>query len=168
MVSDFVEEQGGFLSFKGNSAQVYLEIQKEGYFNNDKLMVQMENAVNIFDAKYPYARALFLLDNAPSHTKVADDQLCEYNMNASPGGKQPLMRSTVWNDQTHSMVFPEGQAKGLKVVIEERGIDTSRMKANEMRLSSFEDFTTQKTILQDYVEKRGHICIFPPKYHCEY
>ena len=130
-------------------------------------MVQMENAVNIFDAKYPYARALFLLDNAPSHTKVADDQLCEYNMNASPGGKQPLMRSTVWNDQTQSMVFPEGQAKGLKVVIEERGIDTSRMKANEMRLSSFEDFTTQKTILQDYVEKRGHICIFSPKYHCE-
>ena len=69
MVSDFVEELGGFLSFKGNSAQVYLEIQKERYFNNDKLMVQVENAVNIFEAKYPYARALFLFDNAPSPHK---------------------------------------------------------------------------------------------------
>ena len=59
------------------------------------------------------------------HTKVADDQLRAYKMNVSPGGKQPLMRSTVWNGQTQSMVFPDGQAKGLKVVLEERGIDTS-------------------------------------------
>ena len=45
------------------------------------------------------------------------------------------------------MVFHDGQAKGLKVVLEERGIDTSRLKADEMRLrlSSFEDFAITRS-----------------------
>lgn len=66
MVSDFVEELGSFLSFKGNSARVYLEIQKEGYFNNDKLLVQVEIfwKLNI----HMHVRALFVVDNAPSRT----------------------------------------------------------------------------------------------------
>ena len=28
-------------------------------------------------------------------------------------------------------------------------------------------FNGQKTILEDYIEQRGHICIFYPKFHCE-
>ena len=52
-------------------------------------MIQVENALNIFEAKYPYARGLFLFDNAPSHKKVADDQLDVDKMNVGVGGKQP-------------------------------------------------------------------------------
>ena len=42
--------------------------------------------------------------------------LNSYVMNYYPGGKQPLR-----------------QAKGMKLVLDERGIDTTGMKANEMR-----------------------------------
>ena len=54
-------------------ARYTVEIQKEGYFNNDMLMQQVENALNIFEAKYPYARAR--LFNALSHKKLAENQL---------------------------------------------------------------------------------------------
>ena len=75
MVSDFIDECDGYLEFNGNKARVMIEVQMDGYFNNNGLMIQVENALNIFEAKYPYAGGLFLFDNAPSHKKVADDQL---------------------------------------------------------------------------------------------
>jgi hypothetical protein len=34
-------------------------------------------------------------------------------------------------------------------------------------LSLQEDFTTEKPMLQHYIEGRGHICMFLPKFHCE-
>src|SRR6185436_6855797 len=34
-------------------------------------------------------------------------------------------------------------------------------------LSLEEDFKSQKLQLQEEIEKKGHICIFYPKYHCE-
>ena len=34
-------------------------------------------------------------------------------------------------------------------------------------LSLQEDFISQKSLLQEEIEKRGHKCIFYPKYHCE-
>jgi hypothetical protein len=29
------------------------------------------------------------------------------------------------------------------------------------------DFMDQKPLLQEFVERRGHLCDFYPKYHCE-
>ena len=59
--------------------------------------------------------------------------------------------------------------KGMKTILEERGVDTGGMRAKEMReiLKGFPDFKQQNTILEDYVERRGHICTFYPKFHCE-
>ena len=34
-------------------------------------------------------------------------------------------------------------------------------------MKTFPDFIGQKTILEDYIERQGHICIFYPKFHCE-
>ena len=169
MISDFIEEVDGFLTFQGHSARVSLEIQKDGYFDNDKFMRQVERTVDIFESKYPFARALFLFDNAPSHRKMADNQLNADLMNVYPGGKQPLMRDTKWAGEIQTMVLPDGQAKGMKLVLEERGVDTTGMKTNEMRdiLKGFDDFKASKTILEEYIEMRGHLCLYIPKYHCE-
>ena len=35
------------------------------------------------------------------------------------------------------------------------------------RKKTFPDFKQQTTILEDYINRRGHICIFYPKFHCE-
>ena len=55
------------------------------------------------------------------------------------------------------------------MVLQERGIDPNGMNANKMRstLKTFDDFQVQKSILEEYIERCGHLCMFFPKYHCE-
>ena len=59
--------------------------------------------------------------------------------------------------------------KGMRIVLQERGVDTTKMKAKDMRnfLKTFPDFNRQKNILEDYIERRRHICVYYPKFHCE-
>ena len=169
MVSDFIDNVNGFLQFNDSKARVMIEVHKDGYFNNEELMKQVEKAVDIFELKYPHARGLFLFDNAPSHRKIADNQLNVDKMNVSSGGKQPVMRDTVWNGNVQRMVLDDGRPKGMKIILKERGVDTHGMNAEKMRekLNTYEDFKIQKTILEEYVEQRGHLCLYYPKYHCE-
>ena len=146
MVSDFIDEKNGFVRSDTEEARVYLETQRDGYFNNDHLLQQVENTIDIFEQVHPEAQGLFLFDNAPSHKKLADDALNVDRMNVHPGGMQPAMRSTIWDGKVQTMVYPDGTPKGMKAVLEERGIDTKRMKAANMRekLKSYEDFTNVK------------------------
>lgn len=67
------------------------------------------------------------------------------------------------------MVNPDGSAKGLRTILAERGINTARMKADDMRtvLSYHDDFLNEKANVEHYVESRGHIALFLPKFHCE-
>ena len=67
------------------------------------------------------------------------------------------------------MVLPDGTPKGMMLVLEERGVNTKGMKAPQLRekLKSYNDFQNPKTLLEDLVESRGHLCYFYPKYHCE-
>ena len=112
MVSDFIEENGSdYLRHNNKEAHLLLETSTDGYFNNDMLIKQVDEAIQIFEQKYPSAQALFLFDNAPSHKKYADDMLNTDRMNVRPGGKQPVMQDTVHNGQVQSMVLPDGQPK---------------------------------------------------------
>ena len=171
MVSDFIDEVNGYVRLEDGSqeARLYLETQKEGYFNNDHLLKQVEHTIDIFEKVNPNARGLFLFDNAPSHKKQADDSLNVDKMNVNPGGMQPIMRDTMWEGKVQTMVKPDGTAKGMKAVLQERGVDIKGMKAPDMRakLKTYSDFANPKTLLEDLVESRGHICEFYPKYHCE-
>ena len=169
MVSDFITEESGFLRDDVSEARVFLETSKEGYWNNELLMVQVQKAVDIFERKYPNAQALFLFDNAPSHLKCSPDALNTSSMNVNPGGKQPVQRSTEWNGEIQHMVLPDGTPKGLRLVLEERGVNTRGMNAERMKdiLGSHPDFKKQPCILQEYIEQRGHLCWFYPKFHCE-
>ena len=67
------------------------------------------------------------------------------------------------------MVLPDGQAKGLRTILAERGINMARMKADDMQtvLSNHNDFRTEKAAVLMYVESRGHKAFFLPKFHCE-
>ena len=106
----------------------------------------MEKAVNIFERVHPEAQGLFLFDNAPSHRKVSDDSLNADKMNVGPGGKQPIMRDTTWNGALQTMVRADSKAKGMKMILEERGVDTKNMRAEDMRkkLKTYSDFKNQK------------------------
>ena len=112
---------------------------------------------------------VLLFDNAPSHTKTPSDALNVNSMNVFPGGTQAVMRDTVWAGEVQKMVFDDGTPKGMKQVLEERGVDTAGMLGADMRetLREFDDFNSQKTLVEELVEGRGHIAYFIPKYHCE-
>ena len=90
-------------------------------------------------------------------------------MNVNPGRKQPQMRSTQWNGKEQLIALPDSKPKGMRLVLQERGIDTFGMNSEDMReaLSTFTDFQNPKTIVEEYIESCGHICLFLPKYHCE-
>ena len=118
MVSDFIDEVNGFMRDETDQARVYLETQKEGYFNNDHLLQQVKHTIDIFERVHPNAQGLFLFDNAPSHKKIADDALNVDKMNVHPGGMQPKMRSTTWEGRTQTMAYRDGTPKGMKAVLE--------------------------------------------------
>lgn len=133
MVSDFIEEVGGFLAHNGEKARLLLEHQSEGYFDNNMLIRQVNKAVTIFERKYPAAQGMFIFDHAPSHMKRPDDDLNAEKMNVRDGGKQPFMRETVWNGEVQRMVTEEGIQKGMRTVLDERGIDVHGLNAEKMR-----------------------------------
>ena len=55
--------------------------------------------------------------------------------------------------EVQKMCFSDEQPKGLKQVLEERGVDASRMNGNA-------DFVSQKSLLEEKIESRGHLCLF--------
>ena len=169
MVSDFIDEVSGYVRDGEDQARLLLETHREGYFTNYHLIAQVDRTIDIFERIHPDATALFLFDNAPSHRKVADDTLNADKINVGPGGKQPKMHDTLWSGVIQRMVDEAGTPKGMKKVLAESGVDTSKMRCREMRelLKTYPDFQGQKTILEDHIEQSGHICIFYPKFHCE-
>ena len=74
------------------------------------------------------------------------------------------------------MVNEKGEPKGTEAVLKERGLfaairGTGKTgvvaKDLENALAACDDFKSQKCWLAETIEKRGHICIFYPRYHCE-
>ena len=90
-------------------------------------------------------------------------------MNVGLGGKQPIMRDTSFNGQVQKMVNSNGIPKGMKLVLHERGVDTTGMKAAQLReeLKEHPDFKQQKNILEEYIDRRRRICLYLLKFHCE-
>ena len=110
MVSNFITEKDGYLRLTDyeysnasrtmpsikKEARIILEYgeNKEGYFNSEKFMAQMEDAVNIAKVKYPKEdefTVFWVFDQSLCHTAYAMDALIVTNMNVKPGGKQPMM-----------------------------------------------------------------------------
>ena len=81
MVSDFIEEASGEYFWHEDKQARLLETQTDGYFDSDKFLLQVDEAIDIFEAKYPTYQGLFVFDNAPSHKKCPDDALRVENMN---------------------------------------------------------------------------------------
>ena len=100
--------------------------------------------------------------------KKANDALNADAMNVNPGGKQPVMRPTFYNGEVQEMNLPNGTPKGMKMVLEERGVCTQGMVARDMtaRLKTYEDFKSSKPILSELIESKGHKCVYIPKFHC--
>ena len=91
-------------------------------------------------------------------------------MNVSDGGKQPFQRDTVWDGKPQKMVTASGMQKGLKTVLEERGVNvTNKQHKDDMIkiLQEIRDFKFQKTRVEELILRRGHRVMFISKFHYE-
>ena len=57
----------------------------------------------------------------------------------------------------------------MRIVLQERGVDTSRIKAADMRLvmGSHADLKDENTALEHLVQEKRQCAIYLPKWHCE-
>ena len=67
----------------------------------------------------------------PSHATITEDSLDLTKMNVNPGGKQKVMRDGFWEGKVQKINYAIGISKGLRVVPQGRGIDTSNMKGDQ-------------------------------------
>ena len=186
MVSDFVTEYDGLLKLSDDEfkeaqeinpsvSQSAVEIIKygaagDGYWNNERFLKQVRKAITVAEFKYPLDKhtLVWLFDQSSGHCAYREDALNVNKMNVRPGGAQPIMRDTMWHGKIQKMTL-DGQPKGMKMILEERGIDTTKMKAADMRLvlNSHHDFKYEKTSLEHLMSEKGHRCYYLPKFHCE-
>ena len=178
-------------------ALLYLEYGKDNYWTGEKMVNHTANvAIPIFEQAFPGCQGLFAFDNASNHSSFATDALLAVRMNLGPGGKQPLLRDgfDCVRGAPQRMVFDDGhplagKAKGIKVVLQERGLWRERQPNGSKfcltcpkpgcdpthngdccattLLQSQKDFQEQRGWLQEKVEAAGHRVIFYPKFHCE-
>ena len=140
----------------------------EGYWTSEKLLAQVQSALTIAEFKYPKESntLVWLFDQRSCHCAYNDDALNVKRMNVKPGGgAQPVMRDTYWGKK-QKMVLPDGRPKGIKLILEERGVDTTKMKAADM-LGNHHDFKHENTALEHVIKSKGHYCVYILKFQCE-
>ena len=191
MVSDFIDEHNGFLALSDDEYQAAKALKpnirkyareqlkygesKEGYWTRDKFIIQMHRAVEIAEIKYSKEegwRHVWVFDHSSCHAAMADDALDVNRMNVKPGGKQRIMRDTTWNGKVWKMYFTERDgkvAKGMRMVLEERGVSTVGKGGDWMRqtLAEHSDFKNEKSEIETLLIKKGHVPCFLPKFHPE-
>src|SRR5436190_1431014 len=96
-----------------------------GYWEADDMIEHtISTAISIFNTLYPGYEALFLFDNSAGHAAFTSDALRVQHMNLNPGGQQNVLRPGLFGDPqvVQSMVDHDSVPKGIKRVLEERGL----------------------------------------------
>ena len=62
-----------------------------------------------------------------------------------------------------------GMLKDMRMVLNERGVDTTGIVADKMRetLAAMDDFKNKKSLIDHLLIRKGHISVFLPKLHLE-
>ena len=148
-----------------NMQENFLEYgeSREGYWTRDKFIQQIKKAVEMAEL-YPFNegwRHVRVFDHSSCHAAMADDALDALKMNVNPGGKQRKIRDTVAR-KSSEMNFELGVPKGMRLVLQERGVDVTEMGAEQMRrvLADMDDFKHEKSLVEHYLNEKGHIAVF--------
>ena len=111
-------------------------------------MANVKDAAAIAGFLFPPERhtVVWFFDQSGCCRAFSENALNPRRMNVRPGGAQPCMRDTVWAGRIQTMVDKNGVPKGMRKVLEEGGINKTRMNADNMRvvLANHEDFRTEK------------------------
>ncbi len=149
MVSDFIEEHSGYLCLSEDEFDIAKSTDQafprqvreifeygaaqEGYWTAEKFMKQIERAMKIAEHKYPSDThtLVWLFDQNSCHKEYTPNALNTRHTNIKPGGAQPVLRDMIWAGKVQRLVFHDGTPKGMKQIVEEQGINTSTLKADD-------------------------------------
>ena len=118
-------------------------------------MEQMEVAVKCAEASiHPASSNVWAFDHSCGHKAFAADALVASRLNTKPGGQHAAMQDTVREGKVQKLVLPDGTPNGAAMILEERGISTSSLKLEDMRiiLANHEDFRNEKNSLDSFVK----------------
>ncbi|KAJ3984293.1 hypothetical protein F5890DRAFT_1474698 [Lentinula detonsa] len=95
----------------------------DDWWDTKQLLVQIREAISIFEDAHPGCQALFIFDQSSTHASLGPDALRAWDMNRSDGGKQRRQRDTVIPQsnpdsqscgQAQTMSLLDGRPKGLQ------------------------------------------------------
>lgn len=161
---------------------------RDGYWCGKDVAEQFREAIRIHKARHPDYVGLWAFDNSSNHGLYAHDALQVSKMNLNPGGEQAKLRDGFFNGQPQRMVDENGEAKGMKKVLEERGLWNDALRktcvkgngcksdCNPLRndccadrvLRLQPDFLAQKGLLAEIAAEEQQLLIFYPKFHPEF
>ena len=120
----------------------------DGYLTNARFLQQMEKAMKIGDIKYPSDKfsKVWIFDQSNGHHAFSEDALNVHKRNVGPRCAQPRMRNTIWDGKVQQMVMSDGRPKGMRIVLQECGVDNMGMKVGDMCLvlGNHSDFKNEK------------------------
>ena len=140
---------------------------KDGWFTNNRVILQLKNAVEIVEKNYPQFTHKFVYDNAPSHTKHSLSSLSAQGM-----PKNPLMDWPYYKNDKKERVFvrmedgqfPDGSPqsfydpneatgrrfKGMAWILQERGLAHLAERNSVCSLSKVRRFSSP-AIMRNWV-----------------
>ena len=134
----------------------------------------MQKVAKIVNFKYPeeHFDVVWIFDQSSNHIAYAKDALLPHKMNVHPGGSYKMRNSLIVVNgipKIQHMQDERGTPKGLKRVLEERGVNTHGMKKEDMirELNTFEDFKNEKSRVAREIARHGHRILFIPAFHPE-
>ena len=135
MVADFVSSAIGWLSSPDGLKRSRVVLRpgkaRDGYFSCEEVMTQLSTAMDILEQHYPSYQHVFILDNARTHTKRAENALSARKMLKNPHPTFGV--STVLRDTTGKPILDDGgQAQ-----TEKRRIDNATFANGTPQLTYF-------------------------------
>lgn len=134
MISDFLLSAIGRLKSPNIDVREIFFSGKngDGWWTHEHLAIQLrDKAIPAFKELFPNAIGVFVFDNSTAHGAMAKDALVASKMNTGPGGKNvEPMRDGWYTRNGQRVVQPmqdeQGTPKGMKAVLEERGLLCAR------------------------------------------
>jgi len=132
--------------------------KNDGYWDNVKLMKQVNQTLNIFEALAPNKQLVLEVDHSSNHLKKADDALAVSNMQVKPGGKQDKLRDTtltigcLGSTQSYTTKTKDGE---VLVYNRKNAGDIQKMvfTADDLPPYLFPDTPKHDTIITDKIAK---------------
>ncbi|CUA72043.1 Son of sevenless homolog 2 [Rhizoctonia solani] len=202
MFADYISAKHGFLRSQDGESNarkiLYAGKNRDGYLSNDDICAQFKDGFQLAKYEYPSERHIFVYDNARIHTKrlpgtpsarlmTKGQSDLRVQIKNSQGVQIKIrMNNPCFPDGSEQQLYlpgPNGKFKGMEALLQERGYDTTGLKAECRGFKCVDQMANcccrrilfrildldggVRSKLELLANELGTEVIFLPKFHCE-